>query len=577
MKLTQNWVGYLDRSYQQIKASILNRITVEAPEITDFSESNPLIILISSFSGVGEMLNLYIDSNAREAFLGTCRRYTSAVKLVRLIDYNIKARGYASANLLFTLIDTTTGNPTTHTAAILIPKDTLVSVPGSSTDFRTVADINLPIGQSSVYDLASQYDELSGVTLGVTNGTNNQSLALPDNYVHGSMTIVIDSEDWVLYNSFGLMVANTKGFVVEIDEDKQAWVVFGDGINGKVPTINKNVVASYKITEGILGNLSLGTLTSINTTITTPSGKAFKVNNPDYASGGTDFEGLEDIRNRAPRSIRTLDRAVTKQDYVDVALQVPGVGAAAVDYSCGKFVDLYIVPTTRGVATNALLTAVRNYINPRKMITTQVDVKPGGIVRVWIQGKVYGKTLFTSTQIQKEVLEALDTNFGMGVTQINKRVSATDIIAVMEDLKTVDTFELEKLKIEPFARPVNNTSNTLVITWLVLPTSTVAYKYTLIYITATGKFQLYKAGVYLADITIGTPYTDGGYTSFRIDAGTYSNNDKWEFTVYPSYPEIFPSTLINLNDFSAPLIDVSPKIDEVTPRTIFSSLTYITQ
>ena len=51
MKLTQNWVGYLDRSYEQIKRSCLKRLGTIAPEISDHSESNPFIIILPMFSG----------------------------------------------------------------------------------------------------------------------------------------------------------------------------------------------------------------------------------------------------------------------------------------------------------------------------------------------------------------------------------------------------------------------------------------------------------------------------------------------------------------------------------------------
>jgi uncharacterized phage protein gp47/JayE len=94
-----------------------------------------------------------------------------------------------------------------------------------------------------------------------------------------------------------------------------------------------------------LGNVPPETLTHVKYNPSTASRSTnLTVTNPDYASGGADFESMEDIRNRAPRSLRSLDRAVTYQDYIDIALQVVGVGAAEVSYCCGKYVSVYIVP-----------------------------------------------------------------------------------------------------------------------------------------------------------------------------------------------------------------------------------------
>jgi len=105
MALKNQWVGYLNRSYQQIKSSLLTRLGETVPEVTDHSESNILVVIISMFSGVTEQLNYYIDNMAREAFISTARRFSSLVKLTRLIDYRIKAAVPASVDLLLTLPD----------------------------------------------------------------------------------------------------------------------------------------------------------------------------------------------------------------------------------------------------------------------------------------------------------------------------------------------------------------------------------------------------------------------------------------------------------------------------------------
>lgn len=574
MTLTQTWVGYVDRSYEQIKKSLLSRITVQAPEITDHSESNPLIIIVSMFAGVAEVIHLYLDAIAREAFLGTARKYASVVKLVKLIDYNIKARSTATVDELFFLVDGS-GNPITHTEAITVPKGLIVYPINSNIPFRLLEDVVIPPGYTSRYGRMEQFTQVLGEGIGVTSATSDpsQSFLLSPKYVHNSLVVTINGENWPLYNSFGLMGPTTKGAVVQVLENAEAVVVFGDGVNGAIPPAAQNIFADYKDTEGLLGNLPPNSLTEIQTAIILPTGVNLKATNGDYSSGGANFQNIDQIRDLAPRSLRTLDRAVTYQDYIDIAMQVPGVGAAEAKYCCGKYVDVYIAPNSPGTATTALISKVQQYMDCRVMVTTIADVKPSGTSRVWIKATIIGKPLFTEAQVKNQVITALDDNFGIGTVEINRRVSITDIITVLEQLSMVDTVEIEELRIEPYARPIEETNNILNITFTQLPNSTTREIYKLVYKTATNDFELYKNGVYVDQVAISVPYNDAGIIGFTVNPGVYDDNDSFEFVVFPSYPEIFPTTLILVNDYSAPIIEVSPFIDEDTERTIFSDLT----
>jgi uncharacterized phage protein gp47/JayE len=575
MKITQNWVGRLDRSYEQVKRSLLTRLKSNAPEITDHSESNPLITLMGMFAGVAEVLNLYMDSLSRESFLGTARRFKSVAKLVKLIDYNIKARGYATANVLFTLTDN--GGALTFSAVdIIIPAGSIINSISNSIAFKLLNTVTIPAGSSGAYGLVAQYSEVINVVLGNTDGTVNQTVQISDKYVQNTMKLNVNGVDYARYNSFGLMNPTTKGYVIEIDENQKATIKFGDGVNGVIPNAGQAISASYWESEGALGNVPPETLTMLSTVVVLPAGTNLTVSNPDYASGGEDFEGMEDIRNRAPRSLRSLDRAVTYQDYIDVAMQVVGVGAAEVSYCCGKFVSVYVVPSSRGVATRALLNQVQDYLECRKMITTKIDVKPAGISRVYIQANVVAKPFFTSDATLAEVLAALDLNFGQNATSINKKVIITDIIAAMEALKSVDSFQIIKVNIEPYSRPINNTQNVLQITYPNLPTGTVKTKYSIIYRANNNKFEVYNNGIFVQLVGFNEVFQNGANLSFKITGGIYNANDQWELTAFPSYPEIFPNTIINIDDFSAPVVDVSPFVSDAILRTIFGQITVTT-
>ena len=74
MNITNPWLTPYQRSYHQIKQKLidgLKSITDSKGKqlITDVSEGNILVIVISMFAAIAEVLHYYIDTKAREFFL----------------------------------------------------------------------------------------------------------------------------------------------------------------------------------------------------------------------------------------------------------------------------------------------------------------------------------------------------------------------------------------------------------------------------------------------------------------------------------------------------------------------------
>ena len=103
MALDNKWIRYIDRTYQQIKDRVLTDMQVLVPEITDHTESNPYVNMLSIWAGIAEMLGYYIDNAAREAHLSQARLYWSGVKIANAYDYRIHSHLASSADLTFRL------------------------------------------------------------------------------------------------------------------------------------------------------------------------------------------------------------------------------------------------------------------------------------------------------------------------------------------------------------------------------------------------------------------------------------------------------------------------------------------
>lgn len=99
MSTSNPWLTPFQRSYNDIKAKLIQSLNERVPEITDMSEGNIFILTLSIFAGIAEVIHYYIDGMAREAFLPTCRRYSSLYKHAKLVDYHIKSAIPSSVDL----------------------------------------------------------------------------------------------------------------------------------------------------------------------------------------------------------------------------------------------------------------------------------------------------------------------------------------------------------------------------------------------------------------------------------------------------------------------------------------------
>ncbi len=102
---------------------------------------------------------------------------------------------------------------------------------------------------------------------------------------------------------------------------------FGDGQHGLVPPQGSNNIrlALYRTGGGARGDRAAGTITQLKSTVPYVDG----VTNLEAAGGGADRESLESVKERGPRTLRHRGRAVTAQDFVDLAYEAsPDVARA---------------------------------------------------------------------------------------------------------------------------------------------------------------------------------------------------------------------------------------------------------
>lgn len=194
------------------------------------------------------------------------------------------------------------------------------------------------------------------------------------------------SRVWTLVEDFYAQGADAEVYTLD---PADGTVTFGDGRRGRIPVARAAIVATrYRTGGGAIGNVGPGTITKIKGAIDKVEG----VGNPRAAAGGDDAEPLADTLLRAPHDLRMRDRAVTAEDFSQLATQVPGVPVSRA-FALGNrkprpgqpghfreqhgAVSVVILPVSKDAAptpSEAQLRAVCDFLDDRRLVTTELHI-----------------------------------------------------------------------------------------------------------------------------------------------------------------------------------------------------------
>ena len=458
--ITNPWLGTYQRSYQQIKSKLIEGLSNIKDDngkqlITDVSEGNILIIVISMFAAIAEVLHFYIDNAGRESFLPTARKYSSVLKHGKLVDYH--ARSAIAATVDVTLVRPITSS--SKGKVISIPQGTEFKDKAGNTWLSAknitwntnVSTCKVPLIQHKYYEFENLYGTQipNADQIQISLGTLDDGL-----YEEGTMAMEIGSETWVLVKTFAYSKPTDRHFMVQNTEDDIPVIIFGDGTFGMKPVPGSIItVVSCYITNGSDGNVSAGSITDVPTIISSAVSDA-TISNVNAAGGGSNYEDFNMLKEHIPLSVRTLGVAVTKQDFIDYAMQVDGVNKAKMEYECGRKMTIYISPDNAAVASSELCNRVLNHLKKFVPLTTWLKVKSAGKAKIILEMDVTGKPSFKSDDIKDQVLQALYDKYSPDHSSIGGSVRISDIYALIDNLSMVDYLHITKFYIVPWPKTI---------------------------------------------------------------------------------------------------------------------------
>jgi hypothetical protein len=309
--------------------------------------------------------------------------------------------------------------------------------PGDALKYETINALNNVLESRDLYEINSfkdikiiddeakklLFEGLNFISDGEVKALNRFLIeeAYPDKIAKNRMSILVQRgngewENWHEVDDFESSGPDDPHYMFDPEKGE---VTFGNGLNGRIPLESEKIRASYKTTLGAKGNTPEGQKWRINN----EGFKELKGKNQKAATGGKDAEPIEHAKARARKDFREHYRAITSEDYEQLALSIPGLKVARAnaipnynpDYPCIAIpgsVTVVVVPYTReGTVTpvpgKGFILTILNHLEKHRLVTTDVHVIGPEYVKVSVKCKVQVKKRSSPTEVKKRVTKSL--------------------------------------------------------------------------------------------------------------------------------------------------------------------------
>lgn len=198
-------------------------------------------------------------------------------------------------------------------------------------------------------------------------------------------------------------------FVLETQNDGTALIRFGDGLHGLKPRPSTDATpheftADYRVGNGIAGNIGVDSLVHI----VTNQPNITAVRNLLPARGGVESESVEDVRKNAPQAFRTQERAVTQEDYAQVAERKAGIQDAEATFRwTGSWHTVFMTIDRQGGldVDDDFKEEMVNHVEQYRMAGYDLNVDAPHYVPLQIEMQVCVKPEYFRSDVKQDLLD----------------------------------------------------------------------------------------------------------------------------------------------------------------------------
>lgn len=311
--------------FEGFKNALFQIAKNQFPQWTDVLESNQGVVFVEWLAFMSSNLAFLQNFHARQGFVPTVTESKNLAKLAKQYDYKIPNNAAAVVDLRISNADNVP-----FPVAVVIPKGSQFQTTGAEAlIFETTADLTISAG-ATFGNVAAKNFETKPVNDVSDGSTDFRVEGTYGPYIEDSMSITVDATSWGAVQNFLDSTPTSEHYIVEVDSLGLPTVIFGDGVNGKIPPINGVIEGTYQVGGGSVGNVSPGVITVVNSTFYDVNNNPvdIAVTNLTASEGGEDREPIAETKLRLPLSLASKEITIDYEDFENNITRVSGVARA---------------------------------------------------------------------------------------------------------------------------------------------------------------------------------------------------------------------------------------------------------
>jgi hypothetical protein len=484
-------IDYMARDADSLLRAMRELVPEKLPSWRDVrGEADFGNVLLELFAHLGDILSYYTDRVANESFLGTARSRRSVIEHLRLIGYQLGTAAPASA-LLTVSVDAAVADPVTVRRGDAFATRSRKDAPSVRFEYTGGTPLVIDFGAITPVDGVRTFGDpanrvgipveegrlFADEVLGRSDGSADQRFAIPHPQVvyrppgsqrqAGTDVVITTVPDggspatWKQRDTLAFSGAGDHHFVLEVDENERATVVFGDGTFGAVAPRQATVRATYRTGGGQAGNVAPG---EIQTVVNAPAIALLgaTVTNPLAATGGDDRESIEHAVRHAPAVSRSQGRAVTAQDYESLALSLPGVGKVLARRGAWNQVTLVVAPSGGGHVSDVLELKLKAFLEDKRMLSQTVEVQEARYVEILVTARVGVESYYVPEDVFAAVRRSAGALLAFDAVEFGQPVFLSSFYKAATEVPGVRSVAITEFRrgdstgspLEPFGRIV---------------------------------------------------------------------------------------------------------------------------